>query len=575
MALKILSEILIKPFKIRPMSEIKGRENIEVSSASETTNSSGIPRDPASTDHDIKETEPQILSLHFSHSGTSLKFERENDVKNNSDFVNFNEPLSASVSIPLPNEGLGPRYRKGLRVTKSYSHILNDPVMNKIMAEYEALSSEEKRIFDLKIDKTIRQNFRRKSSKVRDIDLTMAVRENNPKHYECQAYLEQVTKQLEKEGLWREVPQESLESDLFPIDDIRDEDLNKKLEPRSLDAIYNPKKMSTQKDSVAELQEVGLEWTDTTMGIEISDLPQVTMPTVHGLMRRAPWSLEGKIARLIVEGSFLSDHPNVLELFECAYFVSKSIFARELFIQVKYEAFARTPLQRRFRTYSYRQYKIDQKVLKKISLEALKKYFQRNHAVREAVDRFTIENGLSPAKSASLLQSIWSRFFKAMRTLTPKQKSALDLIYTDDPRLTYAEAAEAEGISKDSFQDRVRGAAKKIKDALPELESIASSTLSTAAAMATQYLYNGLYCKKSANEIRPIYKVHPLTNERIQIPIRNGKPCLDSNSPNRVAVRAWAINCTPVPDLLDTEFYLGLIPEGVMRRKSGKSSVRG
>ena len=86
-----------------------------------------------------------------------------------------------------------------------------------------------------------------------------------------------------------------------------------------------------------------------------------------------------------MDEKLFADEIQALDLFPCVYFVSKSIFFRKLFIQAKYEAFAGTPLQKRFRTYSFRQYKIDQNILEKVIREELQKYFFRNAAIKTSV----------------------------------------------------------------------------------------------------------------------------------------------------------------------------------------------
>jgi hypothetical protein len=365
----------------------------------------------------------KVLTLEVSATGAKLQFRSEKEINQGLDFIKFDEPIVRPVSfnIPVAQSRWPLRNQDGLLKSKSYDHILNDPVMNQAVEEYLSLSPREKKLFDLALDKKIRKYHRRKTSKVKDIDLSYAILTKNYKHDTVQAYLEQVTKELEGNGKWREESQESLESDLFLLDDMRDHDLNENFEPKALDVIYNFKKMPYQIDSLSELTEQGLEW-KSELGLTLHDLPKFTESPSHNILRRNPWSLEEKMARLLVEGALFANDPISDELFPCAYFVSKSIFSRELFIQVKFEAFARTPLQKRFRTYSFRKYEADQKRLKKVINEALKLFFIRNPDVVKSVEKYGVENMLSDFKTKSLLKSIWTRFLETNQKLTKKTK---------------------------------------------------------------------------------------------------------------------------------------------------------
>lgn len=463
----------------------------------------------------------------------------------------------------------------GVLVSKTYTHILNDPVMGKLNEEYEALSNEEKRVYDLALDKKIRQNFRKKSLQAMKSDVELAVLlKKDIKCFEFQGYLEQITKQLELEGLWREESAEVLESDAFLISDTKDEDLDDNFDPKTLDVIYKPKNLSaSKKNPLNELKEQGLEWQDR-FSVSQADLPELTTPSLHNLIRRSPWGLNEAIARHMIEGSFFSKKPELEDLYPCAYFISKSIFTRTMFIQAKYEAFASTPLQKKFRTYSYHRYLKDQKRLEKLTSEILKNYFIQNPFVRENVKKFIVSNNIENKDEKTLLKTIWQRFFEVTKKLTKKQEEALHLIYMEDPPLTYDEAAIREGISKDSFQDRIRGAVKKIKAALPELEGLIEPK-TYYKNKEKNLLYNGLFYKDAAVIIHPLFRVDPLTHIKILIPLRTEKPSQSKNAPTRTAVRAWAINATPIPDIGFTDFFLGLIPEAYLHRKTGRSRFRG
>lgn len=461
------------------------------------------------------------------------------------------------------------RNKEGLKASKTHQDILNDPVLNKLAEDYEnLLSPEEKRIFDLSLDKSIRTRARKKSSSKREVNFTIALNANNPKHFDFQIYLEQITKDLEKEGLWLEESKEGLESDLFPIDDLKDDDLDSGFNPKKLTSILSLKSIKKRErdNTKKDFQEEGIEWQDDS-SLSLSDLPQFTTPTSHHLLRRSSWSIEEKIARLMIEGTFFDKNILHEELFPCAYFFSKGIFDKYTFIRVKYEAFAKTPLQKRFRTYPFRRYKKDQKLLKKLIHEVLKNYYLKHILIKKSVSLYAEKKKLSQYKKDQILKSIWPRFLKVLKTLTDKQAEALHAVYTEEPRLTFTEAAQELKISRDSLQDRVKGAIKKIKSVLPELEAIKSMTELKIDTKKRRYLYDGLFCKESARKIALLYRICPYTNIRTELSVRKEAPLLNDLAPSRFIIRAWAIYHTPIPDFLDTEFYCGLIPEGALRRR--------
>lgn len=80
---------------------------------------------------------------------------------------------------------------------------------------------------------------------------------------------------------------------------------------------------------------------------------------------------------------------------------------------------------------------------------------------------------------------------------------------------------------------------------------------------------------KRANKIEPLYRIDMKSGARIEIPIRPDKPHLRKDRPSKEIVRAWSIGSTLVPDFIFTDFYLGLVPEAHIARKSGQSKFRG
>lgn len=466
--------------------------------------------------------------------------------------------------------------REGLLVSKVYK-CLNDPELDKAVRDYEALSNDEKRIFNLSVDKKIRAFHRKQKNQNREVHLDLAIHSKDPNHDGFQAYLEQVTSELEKKGLWKEESSEVLESDLFPSASESDLEFDSRQNPKSLTSIYKKKnelKLSLEMTASQDFspQEAGLEWSENGSVYEHFDWPKLSSPTSHLLMRRNPWSLEEKVARMMIEGNFLNEY-DFESLYPCAYFFSKSIFDRYSFIRIKNEAFRKTPLQKKFRTYSFRRYKKDQKVLRKLIQEILKKWFLKNKNVNFSVDEF-IAQGPSrnkKQKKLGLLQNIWTKFLEIQKKLTEKQKVALEAVYLEVPCMTFTEAAKREKISRDSFQDRIEGAIKKFKEHFPELLGLQNLEMNEKKiSLKSDLLYNGLFRKSHAKQIHSLYRMDTLTQGKTEIAAREGPALPSKSSPLGLIVRAWAITSSPVPDIADTDYFLGLFPEGLRHRKVKK-----
>ncbi|MCK6597970.1 MAG: hypothetical protein L6Q37_06365 [Bdellovibrionaceae bacterium] len=453
--------------------------------------------------------------------------------------------------------------QKGLHTTTVHK-CLNDPEIEKAVDDYNALSTEEKHIFDLKVDKIIRNYHKKKGEQGQPVNLFFALQSNNPNHYDFQAYLAQITKKLEDEGLWLEEPKEKLESEIFLPSEEKDIDLDRNLNPKSLTQIYTKKNGGVPLKQIFEPKDHGLEWKESE-DFEIFDWPKMTEPVSHNLLRRNPWSIEEKVARLMVDGHFFKEHSDIEKLFPCAYFFSKSIFDRKLFIIAKYKAFENTPYQKRFRSYSFHRYKKDQVILKSIIAELLKSWFLKNNAAVESVnDYVTIEN-LNKREITQLIKSIWKRFSETFDSLTEKQLEAVEAVYLDVPPMTYSEAAEMLKISRDSFQDRIKGAVKKFKQALPELQFI-KSVDEVKTPKTKEIMYNGFFRKSHSEKIHDLFRIEPETNKKTKLPIRKA-PSKQKEKVNPTIIRVWAIASTPIPDFAETDYYLGLYPEGYINRR--------
>lgn len=179
-------------------------------------------------------------------------------------------------------------------------------------------------------------------------------------------------------------------------------------------------------------------------------------------------------------------------------------------------------------------------------------------------DYAAIQN-LNQRQIDQLLKSIWKGFSETQSSLTEKQAEAVDAVYLEVPPMTYTDAAEMLKISRDSFQDRIKGAVKKFKQAMPELQFIKIKD-EVKVTRVKEILYNGFYRKSHEQRIHAIYKVDPKTNKKVEVPPRKGPPKL-RHAVNPTLIGAWAIVSTPIPDFAETDYFLGLYPEGYINRK--------
>lgn len=79
-------------------------------------------------------------------------------------------------------------------------------------------------------------------------------------------------------------------------------------------------------------------------------------------------------------------------------------------------------------------------------------------------------------------------------------------------------------------------------------------------------MYNGFFRKSHSEKIHTLFRVDPKTYRKSVMPIRKGSPKLKEKV-NPTLIRAWAIVSTPIPDFAETDYFLGLYPEGYINRK--------
>ncbi len=156
-----------------------------------------------------------------------------------------------------------------------------------------------------------------------------------------------------------------------------------------------------------------------------------------------------------------------------------------------------------FGVYSEHDFFVYQSMVESIVGKILKHSF----AERADLQNIAFENLNRPLLADSnLLSNIWRRLNDIRSTLTPKQEEILQLLYLNDPQMTYQEASTAIGISVDSVRDRESGLVLKIRKAIPELKTLFPYKNWTKNQNRF-YIFDGLVYLPSVRERRPCFRI--------------------------------------------------------------------
>jgi hypothetical protein len=328
---------------------------------------------------------------------------------------------------------------------------------------------------------------------------------------------------------------------------------------------------------VASITNEGNELGELVPG-PLPNLPVLSTPQIHNLMRRNPANIYEKIARLMVETHYFDNQSSKLNLLPCAYLFSKAVESLEIFCFIKLSLSRRGLKQYLKSPFPFSTYKAEQPTLKLLIDEALKNFFCTPW-VLNATKRYLKEKG--PYSEESLKQSLdsfWERFTATWDSLTTKQKNACELVYLNEEPLTYKQAAEQLQISVDSLQDRLTGAVTKFKDTFPELLSL-DETLTYRKIHKENNLQRALFDQNKANEIPKLFRVDLATGEKTEIPPREGPLSQSKHLEDPYwfidEIKAFVIAEVPVPDILDAEYFGDLYPERYHARMSGEATFKG
>lgn len=106
---------------------------------------------------------------------------------------------------------------------------------------------------------------------------------------------------------------------------------------------------------------------------------------------------------------------------------------------------------------------------------------------------------------------------------------------------------------------------KNLNRLWPELQFI-KSVDEVKTPKTKEIMYNGFFRKSHSEKIHDLFRIEPETNKKTKLPIRKA-PSKQKEKVNPTIIRVWAIASTPIPDFAETDYYLGLYPEGYINRR--------
>ncbi len=79
--------------------------------------------------------------------------------------------------------------------------------------------------------------------------------------------------------------------------------------------------------------------------------------------------------------------------------------------------------------------------------------------------------------------------------------------------------------------------------------------------------YSGLFDKREAKRVAPLFRVDPVTREKHEITPYAGEK-RERPGGNKSLIKAWAHDSTPVPDFSYTDYFTKLFPKAMIERMS-------
>ncbi len=283
-------------------------------------------------------------------------------------------------------------------------------------------------------------------------------------------------------------------------------------------------------------------------------LPRRAVPKTHILMRRYPRHLKESLARGLNDSRrLLFEEPK--NLLPALCFFEVGIEDEATFRDIRDETYVGGPFHVNGKKFGFKEYKQDLLRLFHVLKKEKRLYFLGNRFLRRAAAEVSKE----PEK---LLLTLWERFEGAYEALTPKQWNALKQVRVK--KRSQASVAQGMRISIDSLRDRIEGAELKFRRALPELASFSPSETYKKNATCN-YIHSGLFDKRAAKHVAPLFRVDPVTKEKTEIAPYKGEK-RERQGANKALIKAWAHDSSPVPDFSFTDYFTKLFPRGMIDR---------
>ncbi len=205
---------------------------------------------------------------------------------------------------------------------------------------------------------------------------------------------------------------------------------------RNYDPELGPKKRSSLDKLFRDLPSERVELLTSKCHLFLQDDPTAN------IIRRPSQSLRESICRDLVESGQLDSYSTTFRL--TAFLISRGIRDRET-IEELFDQ----------RQLTYKEFESEQPKVERLISSAKAHYFEK---------RKDIPDSIKP--------ELWEKLEAAWRSLSIKQRSALDIHIMSDEPLSLGAAAKRLKISKASFKERVQFAKRKIQKNLQELTSM-------------------------------------------------------------------------------------------------------
>lgn len=258
-------------------------------------------------------------------------------------------------------------------------------------------------------------------------------------------------------------------------------------------------------------------------------MPRLSLCALYDQMRHPPLTIRHQVARRMLETGYFEDK-EVRELYPICL-----LFSRQVIWPHHFDVAMRGDLRKRYPDLEFAEYKKKIPDLQKLIAPEIEDYFISHRDILKTLQ-----------KNGSDIFSFWDRFTAVWELLTPKQKNVLKRLYIKEDSETYEVAAKKLRISKDSLQDRVRGAIQKYKKEMPEFKDFK--------------IPRKLGVEKKEKKIPPLYSYDLKTGRRYEISNQTRPQQKRLRDYEIAQTKAKIYEVCPIPFIVDTEYFDGTYP---------------